>query len=240
MSTKIGGVNPLQIQSTSRFYIGDPISSPEAIYEGGLEASSFFAPASPLQLPSQRRLILPGEMQPASRFSFPEVEQEPEVINIPIDEIIEGLEALGAEKTRMSFGFHPMPIHDEFEVKWGEKALSIAHKLKDDLGNKVVQEAVEFLGSSKLIEVLRTVLKLEDRIPFGLNPPPISTESKTIADRANKLSEKLLSGLSESTLQETVEFLESKPVSQVIKKLVEKSFGYESSSGEPIESSGLF
>lgn len=235
MSTQIGGVSPLQIQSTSRFYIGDPISSPEVVYEGGLEASSFFAPASPLQLPSQRRLILPGDMPPPSRFSFPEIEQEPQVIKIPIDEIIEGLQALGEEKTRMSFGFHPAPIYDEFDVKWGEKALSLAHKLKDDLSSKVVQEAVEFLGSSKIIEVLRTVLKLEDRTSFGLNPPPVSAESKSIVERASKLSEKLLNELSESTLQETIQFLESKPVSQVIKKLIERTLGNEDSE-VPVES----
>lgn len=240
MSTKIGGVSPLQIQSISRFYIGDPINSPEVVYEGGLEASNFFAPASPLQLPSQRRLILPGDMQPSSRFSFPEIEHEPQVIKIPIDEIIEGLQALGEEKTRMSFGFHPMHIHDEFDVKWGEKALSLAHKLKDDLSSKVVQEAVEFLGSSKIIEVLRTVLKLEDRISFGLNAPPISAESKSIVDRANKLSEKLLSELSENALQETINFLESKPVLQIIKKLTERDFSYESSSGESVEPGDLF
>ncbi len=239
MSTQIGAVNPLQIQSTSRFYVGDPVKPPEVVYEGGLEASSFFAPASPLELPTQRRLILPGQMPPTSRFSFPEEEPQPQAIQIPIDSIIDVLEALGEEKTIMSFGFRPMPIHDEFEVKWGEKALSIAHKLKDDLSSQTIEEAIKFLGSSKLIEVLRTVLKLEDRIAFGLNQAPISTESKSIVARASSLSEKLLNELSESTLQETVQFLESTSVSKIMKKLAGRNFGNEELD-LPVESSELF
>lgn len=237
MSTKIGGISPLQIQAKSRFYIGDPINPTEVASGEGLEASSFFSPASPLQLPSQRRLILPGEMS-EPRFSFPPIEPEPEVIKIPIDEIIQGLEELGKENTRMSFGFHPMPIHDEFEVKWGERALSIARRLQDDLSNQTVEEAVKFLGSSKLISVLRAVLKMEDKTPFGINPTPVKKNTNLI-DKANVLSERLLNDLTESTLGETIQFLESPAVSGTLKKLVQRASDFPDVP-ESIESDGIF
>lgn len=241
MSTKIGSINPLNIQFRSNFYMGDPIAKEEPNNEvsRSLETSQIFSPMTPSPMhQTPGGLFIPG-MGAQSRFSFPEVEEpQYQTIRIPVEELIESLEGLGKEKTRMTFGFHPMPLYDEFEVKWGEKALSLANKLKDDLSSPTVEEAIKFLGASEMIQALRIVFKIGDKTRFGINPPPIPKENREMAEKANILSSKLLNSPSESTFAETSAFLTSRQVTKTIKDFISRSFG--SGEVEENEAIGMF
>lgn len=241
MSTKIGSTNPLSIQFRSNFYMGDPTGKEEPNNEVScnLETSQIF---SPMTLPPMHQtpggLFIPG-METKPRFSFPEVEEPKyQTIRIPVEELIESLEELGKEKTRMTFGFHPMPLYDEFEVKWGEKALLLAHKLKDDLSSPTVEEAVSFLGASEMIQALRVIAKIGDKTQLGINPPPIPKEKREMTEKANSLSTKLLNNPNETTFAETGAFLTSRQVIKTIKDFVSKSVG--SGEAEENETIGVF
>ncbi len=214
MPVHMQGIDPFRIQYLSRFQIQDHKTSPKENGEDVLltlrtditSRGGLFIPGMDTAMPDQ---VIQRSSSAGQYYT----------VQIPIEFIVTALEELGLEKTKTTFGFRPQYFYDEFDVKWGNKALAIADKLKDNISSQAVQEAMDFMEASKLITGLRAISGIEDKSSFGFNPSPLLKEDKTIVDQAKYLSGELLDHPLEHVAQKVVDFLESVAVARSVNRL---------------------